>query len=62
MYVHGANRREITYIILFGGDIMAIRVSVVNGEPVVVLDDKVENSIVLVPQIVDGVLVYNIVY
>lgn len=39
---------------------MAIRVSVVNGEPVVVLDDKVENSIVLVPQIVDGVLVYNI--
>lgn len=43
-----------------GGDIMAIRVMIVNGEPVVELDDKVENSIVLVPQLVDGVLVYNI--
>ena len=39
---------------------MAIRVSIVNGEPVVVLDAKVENSVVIVPQIVDGVLVYNI--
>lgn len=60
MYVHGGNSREITYIILFGGDIMAIMVQIVDGEPVVELDDKIENSIVIVPQIVDGVLVYNI--
>lgn len=39
---------------------MAIMVQIVDGEPVVELDDKIENSIVIVPQIVDGVLVYNI--
>ena len=41
---------------------MALRVKVVNGEPVVELADKVDNSIIIAPQIVDGVLVYNIVY
>ena len=40
---------------------MALRVKIVNGEPVVELADKIDNSIVIVPQIVDGVLTYTIV-
>ena len=41
---------------------MALRIKIVDDEPVVELDDRVDNSIVIEPQIVDGVLVYNIVY
>lgn len=41
---------------------MALRVKIVDDEPVVELADIVDNSIVIEPQIVDGVLVYNIVY
>ena len=41
---------------------MALRIKIVDDEPVVELADRVDNSIVIEPQIVDGVLVYNIVY
>ena len=41
---------------------MALRIKIVDDEPVVELADRVANSIVIEPQIVDGVLVYNIVY
>ena len=41
---------------------MALNVKIIDVEPIVELADKVDNSIVIEPQIVDGVLVYNIVY
>ena len=40
---------------------MALNVKIIDGEPVVELADKIDNSIVIVPQIVDGVLTYTIV-
>ena len=40
---------------------MALRIKIVDDEPVVELADRVDNSIVIEPQIVDGVLVYRIV-
>ena len=44
-----------------GGDIMALNVKIIDGEPVIELADRIDNSIIIEPQIVDGVLVYNIV-